>query len=222
LGLDSDLAPIFHMLNYDPISDLRKYPVSMARFGLNPYGEPLYRIVFAPSRRYLCVGEWPDGANCARWARLYTRLGNIWVMEKWLPAADFAKCTQDHWNLHMLALGPWPEKGDYEICHPFEVFGPWDCDIEKLITWIEMGKKHSLYEKAVFHRQEAQKEVAANRSTANDLIRNKLPAFGCRPFAGGKVSRGAKTVPLLRSAEELGLPTIPGMRTIPNPPQEAA
>lgn len=192
----------------------------MARFGLNPHGEPLYRIIFAPSRRYLVVGEWPDGSNCAQWCKLYPELGDIWVMEKWLPAEKFAKCTREQWNRENLVLGPFPERGDYEICHSFEVSGPEDANLDKLVWLIEHPR--SLRDVTQWHREDAQKEIRKNRSTAEDMIRNRLPAYGCRPFAGGKASRGSKTAPLLLTAEQAGLPTRAGMRTKPNPPQQAA
>ena len=112
------------MLEYDPVADLRCFPMPMGKYGLNPHSEPLYRIVFAPSRRYLCSGEWPDGTNGARWTPLYRNLGEIWVMEKWVAPEQFHKPGREDWNLYQAErLGPWPARGEYMICHSFS-----DCD----------------------------------------------------------------------------------------------
>lgn len=208
------------MLTYDPVAQLRHYPISMRRFGLNPYGEPLYRIVFAPSRRYLVVGEWPDGSNCAQWTPLYRQLGNIWVMEKWRSGEEFAKCTKEQWNESRLILGPFPDRGDYELCHSFEVVPPDDCSIEKLITMLECRATDQ--ENALWHRKDAEKQTKDTRTIAEDMIRNKLPAFGGRVLASSRIQRGTKTAPLLLTAQQAGLPTRPGLRTKPNRPQQAA
>ena len=193
------------MLNYDPVSNLQHFPIAMSRFGLNPQGAPLYRIVFAPSRRYLVVGE------AAEWRVLHKQLGPVWIMERWLPAEQFAKCTRDEWNRDMLVLGPWPEKGEYELCHVFDTAPPADASIETLIAWIEAGRQIPFSETRAFHQKDAKRELLATRATAEDMIRNRLPAFGVSPMVGFGGGRGSKTAPLLRSAQELGLPTKPTM-----------
>jgi len=193
------------MLTYDPVSDLRHYPIAMSRFGLNPQGAPLYRIVFSPSRRYLVVGD------VAEWRVLHKNLGPVWIMERWLPAELFAKCTRDEWIRDMLVLGPWPESGEYELCHVFDTAPPADASIETLITWIEAGRNIPFRDTLQFQREDAKRELLSTRAKAEDMIRNLLPSFGVNPMVGFKGGRGTKTAPLLRSAEELGLPTRPGL-----------
>jgi hypothetical protein len=210
------------MLSYDPVANLRHYPIAMRRFGLTPQSEPLYRIVFAPSRRYLVVGEWPDGSDCAHWVVKHKNVGNVWIMERWLPAEQYAKCTREQWDATMLVLGPWPTQGEYELCHVFDTAQPCDANIETLVTWIEAGRNIRFEETRAFHHKQADAELNATRNQAEDLIRNRLPAYGCRPFVGGRVHRGSKTYQPLKTAEELGLPTQSGFSTKPNPPQVAA
>jgi len=208
------------MLTYDPIAQLRHYPVSMRKYGLNPYGEPLYRIVFAPSRRYLVCGEWPDGSNCAHWIVKHKNLGNLWIMEKWIPGERYAGCSREVWNQNNLILGPFPDRGEYELCHVFEACGPEDCNLEKLVSVIEL--RHTPAEIRAWHQKDAEKEAKATRQTAEDMIRNRLPAYGGRAISSSRVSRSFKTAPLLLTAQEAGLPTKPGMRTKPNKPLVAA
>ncbi len=193
------------MLNYDPVSSLQHYPTAMRRFGITPAGESLYRIVFAPSRRYLVVGD------VAEWRVLHRHLGPVWIMERWLPAEQFAKCTKDEWDRDMLALGPWPEKGEYELCHVFDTAPPADASIETLITWIEYGRGIPFADTLRFQRSDAEKEKLATRATAEAMIRNRLPAFGSVPMVGFHGGRGSKTARIIRTAEELGLPMRPGL-----------
>ena len=132
------------MLETNPT--LRHYPLSLERFGKNPYGDHLYRIVFAPSRRSIVFGEWPDGANEARLIPTYSELGNVWVLERWLSAAEFARCDRATWDATLSILGPYPERGEYEKCHVFALSGPDDANLDKLISWIEEGQIQALQE----------------------------------------------------------------------------
>ncbi len=209
------------MLTYDPVAGLRHYPLSLERFGKNPYGGALYRIVFAPSRRYLVCGEWPDGSNKASYARKYpqlcahrengTEVGiDHWIMERWLPAEEYAKCSKEYWDRELLILGPWPAQGEYELCHVFEACGPSDAALDVLVAAIEEGRRRSFWEKRVFHQEEADREKKAISDQQEAMIRNWLPAFGSAPMIGRGGGRGTKTVPIVRTAEELGLPTQGG------------
>lgn len=193
-------------LTYDPVADLRHYPVPLARFGRNPYGANLYRIVFAPSRRHLVCGRWPDGSDHAAYVGRYGALGEKWVMEKWLSAAEYAG-PQDRWDL---VLGPYPARGEYELCHVFDGILVDELSLEKLIGMIEAGRRTRFAEKVTAHRRDAEREKKAIRDQQEAMIRNRLPAFGVAPLVGYGGRRGSKTVPILRTAEELGLPASAG------------
>jgi hypothetical protein len=209
------------MLTYDPVASLQHYPIPMGRFGSNPYGQPLYRIVFAPSRRYLVVGEWPDGSNCANWVPKYKAVGNNWIMERWRSATEYHPPGKANWDATMLSLGPWPERGEYEHCHTFEACAPSDANLEKLVMWIEAGMSRPFSETLQWHRDDEDRQRKDKETRATDIIRNALPAWGCRPFAGAH-GRRVTPMPMLYTAEDLGLPTTPGMRTKPNRPPLAA
>jgi hypothetical protein len=204
------------MLDYDPIASLRHFPImgGMKRFGQAPMGDAMYRVVFAPSRRYLVVGEWPDGSNCAQWVPKHKNLGNVWILERWRPAEEICPLGKEYWDLHHSILGPWPHKGDYELCHTF-VAPPSDANIGRIVQDVEQSRTIRFAETLAWHRRDAEKEVKDRRSMIDDRIRNLLPAFGSRPFSG-RVSRRTPT-PLLRTAEELGLPTKGGFSVKPKP-----
>ena len=213
------------MLNYDPVASLQHYPISggMSRFGLSPFKTPLYRVVFAPSRRYLVVSE-SDGTHDARWPKKYRGLitetltdgrekthSNVWIMERWLAAEEFHKFGRADWDLNCLSLGPWPEKGEYELCYVFYPAPPADVSIEYRIKLIEASRKVPFRDTLNYQRDDSEKNLKSTRATAEDMIRNRLPAFGTQPMIGRGGGRGTKTAPILRTAQELGLPSNAGM-----------
>ncbi len=196
------------MEHYDPKSNLRFWPLeSMARYGQNPFGENIWRIVHAPSRRSLVHGH----GRKPKWLVTYPQAGDHWVLEKWLSAYDFTKCTAQTWNQSMTLLGPYPSRGEYELCHIFELALPESGNIEKLITWIEAGSKYSMYENMLSMRAEADREGQTGKSYREAVIRNALPAFGGAAMSGAGGGRGTKTnFDLPISANMMGLPKKAG------------
>ena len=206
------------LLDYDPVKNLQHFPLSMARFGLNPYSENMYRIVHGSSRRYLVAGEWPDGSVGARWVLKYKNNRQDWILEQWRSGEDICPEGKDWWAQQIGV--PFPERGDYELAHAFELVHPENCDLDKLIAWVQAGKRYSLDEKIVFSREQASKEKESIGKTAREITRNRLPAFGCRPFFSRRVARGSEKIvrKVTHTAEELGLPVQNGQtRTNKNP-----
>ncbi len=179
----------------------------MARYGQNPFGENIWRIVHAPSRRSLVHGH----GRKPKWLVTYPQAGDHWVLEKWLSAYDFTKCTAQTWNQSMTLLGPYPSRGEYELCHIFEVTLPESGNIEKLITWIKAGSKYSMYENMMSMREEADREGQTGKSYREAVIRNALPAFGGAAMSGVGGGRGTKTTfDLPLTAQQAKLPTKAG------------
>ena len=99
------------------------HPTPMARFGLNPQGEPMWRIVFADSVKRLVGGKWPDGREEYRLARAYTGPGakGKWVLESWISAFEHTGCTFEEYALKFQAPNcvtaiqnePYPFAGTY-------------------------------------------------------------------------------------------------------------
>lgn len=189
-------------MEYDPKTDLRHHPTSMARFGQNPYGENLYRIVFAPSRRYLICSE------RAHWVKLYPDSGDIWIMERWLSASEYHPLGRANWDQTCSVLGPWPERGEYQLCHEFWAAAPEQCDIGKLIMWSEAGRKQRPIENQIAIRNQYENEQKSQHEEAYARIGNALPAFGASAMAGYGGGRGTKTNPTEMSAQDAGLPVF--------------
>ena len=180
----------------------------MARFGQNPFGENIWRIVHAPSR--LRLGHAPEGRP--KWVRAYPEAKEHWVLEKWMSAYDFAKCTAEVWNMSMTILGPYPSRGEFELSKIFDSFPPSDEGLDELIASIEAGpKRYSMYENAISIRDEEHRRIAAERKRNRDKLLNKLPAFGAAAMSANGGGRGTKTnfdLPL--TAREARLPTKAG------------
>ena len=200
------------MLNYDPKNNLAVYPISMVRFGLNPYGEPLYRIVATASRRMLVGGLWDGpgdtGATEYRWRPAYRHITEPWVLERW----DTCRMTRARWDSMVdprtgwLLNGPYPERGEYYHAHTFTCQIV-DANLDKLISWIEEGQNRSYQDNLEACRKEYDDETKDRNGRMDAIVRNALPAYLDRPFVGGSgVKRGTKTVPLMLNAEDVKLP----------------
>lgn len=190
------------MLEYDPKANLRVYPTPMAQFGSNPYGDNLYRIVFAPSRRNLAGDS--DGFH---WVPTYRQLGDKWVLERWHDAWKFTQCTKEIWTRqYMHILGPYPDRGEYAHVFTFEAADPAQCDLGKLISWIEEGQNRSWQDNRDACQAEYDAEEKAGANIREAICRDSVSAFGVSAFSGGSVSRSEKAKPLKHTAQELGLP----------------
>jgi hypothetical protein len=105
------------------------HPTPMAKYGLNPHQQPMWRIVFADSVKRLIGGRWPDGAEEYRLARVYTGPGakGKWVLESWISAFEHTGCTAEEYRIKFQAPGcvatiqnePYPYDGTYVERHIF-------------------------------------------------------------------------------------------------------
>jgi hypothetical protein len=206
--------------NYNPITSLRHYPINMDRFGKNPFGENMYRIVFAPTRKRIITGVWADGYVGPRWRPTY-RLAmfdhdpkkandpdnkDCWVMERWLSAKDFTGVTAEVWekNAGFKVLGPYPARGEYELCHVFVSADPDQCNLDKLVSWVEEGRKRSFQDHRDACAAEYEQEEKDTMSVAGDRLRDALPAFLDAPMVGFGGGRGSKTANLKYTAPLVG------------------
>ena len=200
------------MNSFDPAGNLILHPAeSLRKFGVNPYGENLYRIVFAPTRRHMIYGTWPDGKHEGRMVKRYPQTGNLWIMERWIDAREYCGMTPEQWAERNSILGPYPTFGEYEICHEFFASVPDQTSLDTLVAVLERSRRASFFENRVALQDDYDKEIKDTRVVQDAWIKNKLPAFGTAPMSGYGGGRSQKTAPILRTAEELGLPTSPGL-----------
>lgn len=194
---------------------IQHYPMPVRRFGLNPFGEPLYRIVLTQSVFHLVGGEWPDGTRAYRWVPRYRQVRAGFILEAW----DMPKISRAEWEglrdpiSGWPVLGPYPSRGEYQLAWEFDKGVDQD-SIEKIIGAIERGKQRSFQDVRDYAMREYQQEEKDWKSAAAAEVRDAVTAFGVAPFVGYGGHRGTKTAPTVRTAQELGLP-VP--RTGPHP-----
>jgi hypothetical protein len=183
----------------------------MFRFGTNPYGENLFRIVFSNSRTFIVAGEWnshPDipmerwGRTCAAEEPLYPQYPGLWILERWLPP----DISRERWDFERSECGPYPERGDYYLSHAFETCGPADANLDKLISWIEEGRKRSWQDVKDGCQATYDADRKAAQSEGYDRIHNALSAHLDFPMSGRYASRGSKTAGMNLSARQSGMP----------------
>lgn len=99
--------------------------------GLNRFGEPNYRVVWGWNRLTPIGGKWTDHDAEGNIIREIVALRhepkypqvNRWHVEKWVPPESYGNPWQ--WDLEtkesgVLALGPFPYRGEYEHCFTLE------------------------------------------------------------------------------------------------------
>ncbi len=103
--------------------------------GVNPFGRPMYRLVWSDSRLNWAVGEHHDYDEHGEILRAvlerrmvpkYPQIKERWILESWKPAAAYG--TEEQWvetnpslerGEFVSTCGPYPREGDYEICFVF-------------------------------------------------------------------------------------------------------
>jgi hypothetical protein len=201
-------------VSYDPKTSLIFWPKEqMSRFGQNPFGENLYRVIYGPSRCYLVYGQWNDaGSQRSKWTPLYPQVGNQWILERWKDAWTFARCGPAGWAESPLSvLGPYPSRGEYDLSHVF-VLPPASSNVEAAVKAIEAGRNYSEYENFLAVRENVEKEQADKDRQIEDICKNALPAFGCAPMSGPGGGRSTKAAPVRLTAQEAGLPVPRGTK----------
>ncbi len=91
--------------------------------GRNRFDEPNYRCIWGWNRLTLIGGRWEDkGVVEVRMEPKYPQV-NRWHIEKWVAPETYG--SPEFWELTtreegVLALGPYPSRGDYEHCFTLE------------------------------------------------------------------------------------------------------
>lgn len=212
----------------------------MGRYGSTAYGDNLYRIVFSNSRHYIVAGDWSathvdengkvhlnldstgtpiQSGTHASEVPLYPEKPDVWVLERWLPALEFAGCSKETWDWQYECLGPYPERGDYQGVHFFEACSPANASIDKLVMWIEQGRKNSWQTILDGCKDAHEAKKKAERDQNYDRVYDKLSAHLDNAMVGPYATRGTKTVELKKTARQAGMRSqfnhAPGAETAP-------
>lgn len=134
-----------------PAYEITFHPVDLTVHGTNPYGQPVYRVVWADSRKskVMCRGKihflpryhHGDEANAA----------GHWVLEKWAPAETILKLTRDQYEGLIAAIPgaaaeEYSEHGDYELSYVFA----------DMVDEVFLHKQLAMHEFRIKHRTDGQ------------------------------------------------------------------
>lgn len=209
---------------------------SLRNFGVNVYGEPLFRVVWAPSRMRLIGGKHTErsgkmasdremkaaGRDLSvtrewvgyKWYPLYPRK-QCYVLEKWLSPIEYGG-TKETYELQqkdaetgLLVSGPYPTRGEYFECHQFPEGYPAFSAVESVIRLILFGRTFSIQEKKAAIVEADKRERLALVKRGTDVILDSQPAFGHVAASMPKPNparKKAEDYKLTYAAEDLGLP----------------
>ena len=175
-----------------------------------------FRLIYAPSRRVILMLD--RGATTVQFYLTVEPLPNpnVWILEKWMPVDRYTHLTKEEWNADpaSLRMGPYPEKGAWQIAGLPLTCSPDHANIDKLISWIETPR-YTPAQNAIAIQNKVHAEEKARSAKASDMIRSQLLPYGGEAWSGrgnrtGRVGRNPKTVTVRHSANELGLPTKAG------------
>lgn len=195
------------------------------RYGTNPFGEPRYRLVWAPSRLERSGGEWTDweGGRALRRVVAMRRVlkypGEIcWLIERWAPASSYG--APEQWYrpaaaggtvlpCGIAALGDYPHRGDYEDIGARMYWYPTERHVTLAIDACERGLSSAPASPAARARrrtlaaeQEQQRRDADFDQLAADLFDDAAPAFHGAPMVG---YGGSHRPALVEMAERIGI-----------------
>ena len=170
--------------------------------GVNRYGESNYRVVWGWNRLAWIGGKFEDRDERGDLLREVVELRlepkypqvNRWHVERWVPAEAYgsprqwyAQTVERENGVSVPALGPYPERGEYEHC--FTLQGPGGKFVQLTATIAEHVARAIEWSRGVGsarHRvgldaREAREERNYDQ-WAFDLLDDQAPAFHQAPF----------------------------------------
>jgi len=170
--------------------------------GLNRYGEPNYRAVWGWNRLSWIGGKFEDRDEHGLLLREVVELRqepkysqvNRWHVERWVPPEAYG--TPQDWyaqtiesadGLRVPALGPYPERGEYEHC--FTIQSPagefvqlTPAIVERVAHAIEWSRQRTRAKTRAELYQRASRNEQQYENWAYDVLDSNAPAFHGLPF----------------------------------------
>lgn len=168
-------------------------------------------MVYAPSVKKIVGGEFSDGFKGYRARPAYRNIGDSWILEKWVSALEFTNQTEAMYNeterLHsgLFPTGPYPHRGVYCHCETLAC-APEDANFDKLIALIMKGKYNRPQDNMLALMKSLEDKEKADQQERFDRCKEMLPAFGVRAASYRSHVKPTKSAPMMKSANELGLP----------------
>lgn len=214
---------------------LSQLPIgSLKAFGVNDYGEAIFRVIWSESRYYLVGakhteydgdpstdavlkkrGKDPNVArveSCYKWLPLYPSV-KAWILELWKSPLGFTGCTPDQWNERyldvesgLLTLGPYPNRGEYSQCFTFPSGAtPTKTLVHTVINRIKAGWDYSYAEHLAAQKKDNEDKKKASDNRMDAIFLDSQQAFKNRPSNVRPGKRTRDKIPLRKRAEDLQL-----------------
>jgi hypothetical protein len=191
----------------------------MKRYGENPYGEAMFRVIWSDSRTDLIGGKWPDGVCEYREARRYPNIHG-WVLEKWQTPEEYAgtreqyEASQKDPDSGLFTCGPYPQRGEYAYCFTFTA-EPGEHTVSQIVWAIKVGRGITPQQQrdAIIGKIDAADEQRANRfdaifddsmgpfQNADTVVSMSASTWGRQGF------KRASDMPIVHNMERSPLPT---------------
>lgn len=222
---------------------LQQLPIgSLKMFGMNPYGEAIFRVIWSESRYYLVGANHREYDNAGpandktiqlrgkdpnlnreyrgyKWLPLYPGSPR-WIIEQWKSSTGFTGCSREQYELlyrdpvsNLLTLGPYPERGEYCECAVNLSQSPTREEVFKKIYLIKAGWGFNYASHKAANDEAVAKTERDKYNTFKDMFLDSQQAFGNKPV---NIRPGKKTkekVELKYTAQEVGLGNSSGFNT---------
>ena len=174
--------------------------------GPNRFGEPNFRAVWGWSRLAWIGGKWTDTDAHGNITREIAELRQVpkylpfdrWHIERWMPPESYgspeqwyAQTIERDGGISIPALGPYPQRGDYEHCFvlqgprgEFIALTPSVCEL--VVRAVEFARLQpaQIHRSALFRREEHQERAWESRADA--ILTDAAPAFHGAPFVAAR------------------------------------
>lgn len=172
----------------------------LRRFGRNPWGEPIYRVVWAETQSQLVGARWPDGKSEYRMIPKYPGVQR-WILEKWLSTeklgASRVLWAAQNTDAESGLVQPFPWKGDYECALVLELpksktFMPLSPGfMDHVCRMIERSNSFTVGERMAAHKAAEEKKDKEVKNVRRDIVDNAMSAFaGQQASFSGQQHRG--------------------------------
>jgi hypothetical protein len=192
----------------------------LVKFGRNPYGQPLYRVVWSEGRlEHVLIAE-----GKYSWQQTYPGTQR-WILEKWLPTS----CSREEWYRQFGSpdggcyLGPYLEHGDYHCCYKLEFRGEFMpltlAVVEYYTRLIEAGREATAVQRKYAQEQRVAREKREWENRCDAVFDDAQVPFGASTVMsgyGGKTTRVMPEDVMLTSVDRLPawVPRTPGFRQV--------
>lgn len=161
---------------------------ALARFGRNPWGAPIFRVVWSEAEHKTVGGEFHDGFRVVREYRYVPkyRATARWVLEMWKPTPVSPKrweCDEyDHLS-GLMKSGPYPYRGEYwavmVLQGPKGEYVPLSPGLVQFVAGlISRSQSVTAWESFVAMRAEEERKQRETSARNRAIISDAISAFG--------------------------------------------